>query len=48
MKTNMVLEPQEESQAQERPLEDELRPIEHYRFIARCSIAPDSMTACSE
>lgn len=35
MKTNMVLEPQEEPQAQERPLEDELRPIEAARHVAR-------------
>jgi hypothetical protein len=35
MKTNMVLEPQEEPQARERPLEVELRPIEAARHVAR-------------
>lgn len=35
MKTNLVLEPQEESQAQEPSLEDELRPIEAAKHVAR-------------
>jgi len=35
MKTNQVLEPQEESQTQESSLEDELRPIEAAKHVAR-------------
>jgi hypothetical protein len=35
MKTNLVVEPQEESQAQEPSLEDELRPIEAAKHVAR-------------
>jgi hypothetical protein len=35
MKKNPVLEPQEESQAQEPALEDELRPIEAAKHVAR-------------
>jgi hypothetical protein len=35
MKTNLVLESQEECQAQEPSLEDELRPIEAAKHVAR-------------